>query len=157
MLEKLVLKNVGPAPEMSLEFAPRVNIITGDNGLGKSFILDVAWWALTQKWFSELNSESFDIKHPPPNGVNNDDSKIYSRVSLHSLTEILENKTTYDYSAQKWVQEGGSVSAGFVIFTGINGDFAVRDSSRITTFRFNHEQLWDGLQIKQKKLSNVGC
>jgi predicted ATPase len=36
----LHLKNVGPAPEMKLEFAPRLNVITGDNGLGKSFILD---------------------------------------------------------------------------------------------------------------------
>jgi hypothetical protein len=25
-------------------------VITGDNGLGKSFLLDVAWWALTRTW-----------------------------------------------------------------------------------------------------------
>ena len=30
---------------MQLELAPRINLITGDNGLGKSFLLDVAWWA----------------------------------------------------------------------------------------------------------------
>ena len=47
MLEKLHLKNVGPAPELEMEFAPRVNLITGDNGLGKSFLLDVAWEILT--------------------------------------------------------------------------------------------------------------
>ena len=45
MLEYLHLKNVGPAPEMQLNLSPRVNVITGDNGLGKSFLLDVAWWA----------------------------------------------------------------------------------------------------------------
>ena len=33
-----------------MELAPRLNLITGDNGLGKSFLLDVAWWALTRKW-----------------------------------------------------------------------------------------------------------
>ena len=37
MLERLELKNVGPAPEMALDMAPRLNLITGDNGLGKSF------------------------------------------------------------------------------------------------------------------------
>jgi DNA repair exonuclease SbcCD ATPase subunit len=47
MLQILHLKNVGPAPEMYLHFGLRLNIITGDNGLGKSFILDVVWWALT--------------------------------------------------------------------------------------------------------------
>ena len=46
MLEYLHLKNVGPAPEMEMQLAPRLNLITGDNGLGKSFLLDVAWWCL---------------------------------------------------------------------------------------------------------------
>jgi len=32
---------------MHLKFAPRLNIFTGDNGLGKSFVLDLAWWALS--------------------------------------------------------------------------------------------------------------
>ncbi len=32
---------------MFLHFGLRLNIITGDNSLGKSFILDVVWWALT--------------------------------------------------------------------------------------------------------------
>src|SRR5438046_6006574 len=50
MLEYLHLKNVGPAPEMELELTPRLNLLTGDNGLGKSFLLDVAWWALTREW-----------------------------------------------------------------------------------------------------------
>ena len=25
-------------------------LLTGDNGLGKSFVLDIAWWALTRTW-----------------------------------------------------------------------------------------------------------
>jgi hypothetical protein len=32
MLEHLHLKNVGPAPEMAMELAPRLNLITGDDG-----------------------------------------------------------------------------------------------------------------------------
>ena len=50
MLEYLHLKNVGPASEMKMELAPRLNLITGDNGLGKTFLLDIAWWVLTQTW-----------------------------------------------------------------------------------------------------------
>ncbi len=45
MLRKLVLKNVGPAAEAALDpVAPRLNLLTGDNGLGKSFLLEAAWW-----------------------------------------------------------------------------------------------------------------
>jgi hypothetical protein len=32
---------------MVFEPAPRLNILTGDNGLGKSFLLDCLWWMLT--------------------------------------------------------------------------------------------------------------
>lgn len=42
------MHNVGPAPEMEVELAPRLNLITGDNGLGKSFLLDVAFWVTVQ-------------------------------------------------------------------------------------------------------------
>ena len=55
MLERLELKNVGPSSAMAFDLAPRLNLITGDNGLGKSFLLDIAWWALTRRWPRELN------------------------------------------------------------------------------------------------------
>ncbi len=50
MLTSLRLRDVGPAPSFNIEFADRLSIFTGDNGLGKSFILDIAWWALTGDW-----------------------------------------------------------------------------------------------------------
>ena len=53
MLELLNLRHVGPAPELHLELKPRMNFLAGDNGLGKSFLLDVAWWALTRTWARE--------------------------------------------------------------------------------------------------------
>lgn len=53
MLEYLEMTGVGPAPHMRLDFAPRLNLLTGDNGLGKTFVLDVAWYVLTQSWFTE--------------------------------------------------------------------------------------------------------
>ena len=55
MLKTLRLENIGPAKEMELELGSRLNLITGDNGLGKSFLLDVAWWAMTSYWPVEVN------------------------------------------------------------------------------------------------------
>jgi hypothetical protein len=40
---------------MRMELAPRLNLITGDNGLGKSFLLDVAWWAISRRWPIEID------------------------------------------------------------------------------------------------------
>ncbi len=52
MLRYIELVNVGPAGEkpLRLDFADRLNILTGDNGLGKTFALDIAWWVLTRTW-----------------------------------------------------------------------------------------------------------
>jgi DNA repair exonuclease SbcCD ATPase subunit len=55
MFKELRLKNVGPASTMALDFGDRLNLITGDNGLGKSFLLDIMWWSLTRKWPAEIN------------------------------------------------------------------------------------------------------
>ncbi len=35
MIDKLELKHVGPASSMQINFAPRLNILTGGNGMGK--------------------------------------------------------------------------------------------------------------------------
>ncbi len=50
MIDHIALKHVGPASSLRINFAPGLNILTGDNGLGKTFILDIAWWALTRTW-----------------------------------------------------------------------------------------------------------
>jgi len=50
MLRALHIKDVGPAARFDLELGERLNVLTGDNGLGKSFVLEVAWWALTGTW-----------------------------------------------------------------------------------------------------------
>jgi hypothetical protein len=50
VLRELHLRNTGPAPRLDVEFAERLNVFTGDNGLGKTFLLDVAWWAQIGTW-----------------------------------------------------------------------------------------------------------
>ncbi len=50
MLKEMHLKRVGSAPQFDVEFADRLNIFTGDNGLGKTFVLDIAWCSLTGTW-----------------------------------------------------------------------------------------------------------
>src|SRR5947208_13135599 len=49
-LELLKLTGIGPAQQIECEFAPRLNLVTGDNGLGKTFLLECGWWALTGFW-----------------------------------------------------------------------------------------------------------
>ncbi len=55
MIKSLKLENVGALPDATINFGKRLNIITGDNGLGKSFLLDVIWFGLTGCWPIEVN------------------------------------------------------------------------------------------------------
>lgn len=54
MLERLAMHHVGPVKQLELNLKPRLNVLTGDNGLGKTFLLEVAWWALTGAWTGEV-------------------------------------------------------------------------------------------------------
>src|SRR4051794_18435392 len=49
MLKRIVTRDVEPA-DLDVALAPRLNLLAGDNGLGKTFLLDLAWWALSTDW-----------------------------------------------------------------------------------------------------------
>ena len=55
MIKSLYLSNVGPFIQMDLSFGSRLNVLTGDNGLGKSFFLDLIWFAMTREWPQSVN------------------------------------------------------------------------------------------------------
>ena len=65
MLTKLKLKDVGPAAEMEFDFAPRLSLLTGDNGLGKTFALDIAWWLETGVWAGLPALPRLDVSRRP--------------------------------------------------------------------------------------------
>ncbi len=143
MLEFLGLNNVGPAPVMSIDFARRVNIFTGDNGLGKSFILDVAWWALTRTW-----SRSLVI----PREFS---SKASIRFRYTKTKDSYEYESTFDRKSQTWsVQQGRPAIPGLVIYAQVDGGFSVWDPARNywkkesperpPSYLFSAEEVWNG-------------
>src|SRR5438045_721813 len=114
MLEYLHLKNVGPAPEMEMELAPRLNLITGDNGLGKSFLLDVVWWALTRRWPQDLNPKLTSGYAARPSDVKKPAS-IAFRVTSKTKSETYESK--YVPCNQSWLGKAGRPwNPGLVIY-----------------------------------------
>lgn len=46
----LKLPDAGPLKGMKLQLARRLTVLTGDNGLGKSFVLNSVWQAVTGTW-----------------------------------------------------------------------------------------------------------
>ena len=50
MLKRIATHDVEPVDLDVAPLAPRLNLLAGDNGLGKTFLLDLAWWALSTQW-----------------------------------------------------------------------------------------------------------
>lgn len=128
MLEYLHLKNVGPAPEMEMELAPRLNLITGDNGVGKSFLLDVAWWALTRKWPHDLNSR---LVSGYPGRPADPRERATIELRLTSKGKSIAYVSEYARRDEAWVGKAGRPPGpGLVIFAHTDGGFSVWDPAR---------------------------
>jgi len=118
MLEFIELTNVGPAPHMRLDFAPRLNILTGDNGLGKTFTLEVAWWVIAREWTQPAI--------PPPEGVDG------ARIAW--MRDGGEHVHGFDAQTQRWAGPNPSLELsrrlGPVLSARCDGSYAVSDRAR---------------------------
>ncbi|MGN8139856.1 AAA family ATPase [Pseudomonas sp. 22105] len=147
MLKLLSLKGVGPAEKFGpVEFAPRLNFITGDNGLGKSFLLDAAWWVLTRTWARGVEA------------VPREDSTSPSiRFAFSKVTEG-DKEGEIPFKDGSWRQQKARPSIpGVVIYAGVDGSFSAWDPARnywsdqaaeseekIRAFNFSPDQVWKG-------------
>lgn len=144
MLESIHLKNVGPAAEMKMDLAPRLNLITGDNGLGKSFLLDVAWWALTRTWARNLV-----IPSAPPRKAQIEFA--YTKKTRGSYKFV----SNFDRERERWaVQQGRPPIPGLILYAQVDGGFSVWDPARNYwkadtpdrpgAYLFAPDEVWEG-------------
>jgi hypothetical protein len=158
MLERLHLKNVGPAPELEMEFAPRVNLITGDNGLGKSFLLDVAWWVLTRRWLSEVNPKMTNADMLRPNLAVKEIPSITSRFSasatIKGMNTWVERTDQFNFQKQMWSavtrDTAERTTDTFVLQFRVSGDIGVFDPAK-GHFAFRSKDVWDGLFREEQR------
>lgn len=122
MLKSLMLTGVGPAKTFGpVDFAPRLNFITGDNGLGKSFLLDIAWWSLTRTWARGIPAV------PPPGKKPSSIAYAYSKSTPNDFAEV----STFNRSQQLWpTKQGRPAIPGVVIYAGVDGSFSAWDPAR---------------------------
>lgn len=118
----LRLANAGPAREMAIDFGPRLSIVTGDNGLGKSFLLDFAWWAATGMW---ADREALPQR---------DDPKMIPEVQ-YTLSGDAGRLSTFNAKFDQknfgWVRQRGAMTVeALAVFSRADGSFAIADPIR---------------------------
>jgi len=121
-ITSLRLSDAGPARQMRLDFGSRLTIVTGDNGLGKSFLLDFAWWAATGLW---ADREALPQQSDP---------KIIPEVeyTLSATSGRLSTFTAkFEQKASGWVRPRGAMTVeALAVFSRADGSFAVADPIR---------------------------
>lgn len=157
MIRHLKMSNVGPAPKMELEFGKRLNLLTGDNGLGKSFLLDIAWWSMTRKWPAEINPKLTAGKKALP--ASDGEAKI--SFSFTGKTREESYESSFLRKEQTWSgRPGRPANPGLVLYAMSDGSFAVWDphrnywitragldvQERVPAYVFSPKEVWDGLQ-----------
>ncbi len=158
MLKQLELCEVGPSGSLKIDFTRRLNILTGDNGLGKTFVTDIAWWTLTRSWV-DLPALPYDVRaiHPA----------IKFKIVGKSGSDVSQ-ESEYNFKKQQWpIKKGRAGMPGLVIYARVDGSFSVWDPARnhwreeetnglekLSAYHFSNRQLWDGLEFGGKTVCN---
>lgn len=137
---------LGPAHKFVFEPASRLSLVTGDNGLGKSFLLEVGWWALTGTWagrpiYPDVGQRSGRVQITF--GIEGESSKPQKR------------SIAFDWKTMSWPSpKNRPTIPGLSVYARVDGSFAVWDPARVQQVAvsgdssnlaaFSSEDVWDG-------------
>lgn len=146
-LAYLETRGIGPANTFLLEPATRLSLITGDNGLGKSFLLEAAWWALTGTW----------AEHPLYPSAAQRNAKAEITFAIKGEQSTAQKRTiAFDWKTLSWPQpKVRPTIPGLIVYARVDGSFAVWDPARQSILTadpnrtvkavFSSQEVWDGL------------
>ncbi len=175
-LSRLETHHIGPSSELIFDFAPRLNLLTGDNSLGKTFVLDIIFWVLTGEW----PPGHAMVRPEPPKRKAQKESKpqtpsIVAQAGQNQLHAI------YDFKKARWSPNISSrLGNSLVMYARADGGISIWDPLRnsspsrdnpnaIPCFHFGGrpavatspaspqdtgDSLWDGLKHNGKPICN---
>lgn len=165
MLHTMTLRGIGPSAEMEIALAPRLNLITGDNGLGKSFLLDAAWWGLTRSWAAEALRPPRPRRHPAAawmGAVAPEEAPEMAFVLGAARGARATYRWRYDRAAETWkCKPGPPPHPSLMLYARVDGGFCVWDPARNrginaveeasdarlpAAFLFDAHSIWHGLK-----------
>lgn len=144
ILGYLEIEGLGPADHIVLEPAKRLTLITGDNGLGKTFLLECAWWALTGVW----------AERPayPRSGNDRVNAQITFRIEGEKYKPD-KKSIAFDWKSLSWpVPKKRPTMPGLTVYARVDGSFSIWDPAKIAASSvaaqpvYSGSDVWDGLQ-----------
>ena len=148
-LAYLRVQGAGPVSPLEVELAERLTLVAGDNGLGKTFLLDCAWWALTGSWAS--------MPAVPREDGGREVSIEFNVRGPHGAQDGRPRKVLYDWKALDWGDHPGSdTSTGLVVYACVDGSYAVWDPvGQGHASVYAREEVWDGVMEGERKIEGL--
>jgi hypothetical protein len=124
MLKSITISHVGPLAEVEFALDPRLNVITGDNGLGKSLLLDIAFWAECGLW-------------PRLRATPNEAQRAKAAIAwtlVDADGDEVQRSAAYIATQERWrrrTEEGDKPRRRpVIVYAMVDGGFAVFDQAR---------------------------
>ena len=147
-LAYLCVNGAGAMPSMAVEPAERLTLIAGDNGLGKTFLLDCAWWALSGSWASVPAAPREDSHR----------QAVSIEFEVRGATPDVTRQTVrYDWERLGWQDHprGGTV-AGLVVYACVDGSYAIWDpTSQTAASVYSKDEVWDGVVEGHRQIEGL--
>jgi energy-coupling factor transporter ATP-binding protein EcfA2 len=144
MLKHIHAKGVGPAKEISWDIGQRLSLVVGDNGLGKTLLLDLIWWILTGRSAGE-----------PIQGNRDQVGEPSISWTHHDLPDqVFEAHLPDGKEASEWIRtssDRADMLGSVVIYARSDGSYAIHDPVEALgrggrgTLTITPEQVWNGL------------
>ncbi|WP_437841148.1 AAA family ATPase [Sorangium sp. So ce1153] len=154
-ISRIITTGVGPSPRFDVPLKPRLNLLIGDNSLGKTFVLEVLWWALTGAWTDPK------LQARPPVRARNGRGAPGASILAQAGSKTLQG--SYDPAKERWKKRGArALAPGLILYARADGSFSVWDPIRNAKpadkteqglakgYHFSPQELWYGLQARDK-------
>ena len=165
MISELKLHHIGPVPNLTAEFGERLNLITGDNGLGKTFLLDACWYALTRTWAGGAKRAFYPSADAPKSAFPAIDFSVIGKTGKPA-----DNRAEFQFKTQTWkTKQARPPMPGLVIYARIDGGFSVWDPARNywhddetearrpDAYHFTSDHVWNGLEQGEGSRKDYLC
>ncbi len=171
MLRSLNINGIPPFRSQKIWFGDRLNLITGDNGVGKTLLLDLCWFALTRTWVDGRDV----MVRPTVDEMERGEPPWLSWTVVGRGGSENESGAEYRLGDQswgfgKWVPSRGRPPLpGVVIYARVDGGFSVWDplrnrgedepgrSARLGPYHFTREDVWRGLRDRSLREERNLC
>lgn len=145
MLKYIELHDVGPSTFMRVDFAQRLNFLTGDNGLGKTLLMDVAWWSLARQWADQKALPNSQIQSQP---------RIVFEQWDQKKEETFESRYSFERELWSLPEKRWMIPVSVLYIRADGGICALDPLKGYKPFIFKPDNVWTGLAWGAKQVCN---